>query len=57
MKERLEQILVAFKENNYQRVLEITMEESNEFHGVCMATTPPIMYLNKFSFDVIDTVH
>jgi diphosphomevalonate decarboxylase len=35
----------------------ITMQDSNQFHAVCLDTYPPIFYMNDVSKAVIRVVH
>ena len=37
--------------------MKLMMEESNEFHSICLGSNPPIRYLNEFSFGIIDIVN
>jgi len=36
---------------------DIIMKDSNELHAACLATYPPIKYLNDNSFQVIEAIH
>jgi diphosphomevalonate decarboxylase len=36
---------------------EIMIKDSNQFHAICLDTTPPIFYLSEFSQFVIELVH
>ena len=46
----------AIKEGKFNEVMELTIKESNQLHAVCMDTTPPLMYLNDFSRNVITVI-
>lgn len=39
----------AIKDRDFESFAELTMQESNQFHAVCLDTVPPIFYLNDTS--------
>ncbi|KAF8246424.1 diphosphomevalonate decarboxylase [Wilcoxina mikolae CBS 423.85] len=47
--ERMEKMKMAIKERDFETFAELTMKDSNQFHAVCLDTTPPIFYLNDVS--------
>jgi len=54
--ERLTEIKKAIEVENWSKVFEITMRDSNNFHAICLDTYPPIFYLNMTSQLVIKLV-
>ena len=44
-------------EKDFASLAEIIMRESNELHANCLATFPPIKYLNDESFKVVSAIH
>jgi diphosphomevalonate decarboxylase len=46
----------AIKEKNFEAFAELTMKDSNQFHAVCLDTSPPIFYLNDVSRVAITVV-
>ena len=53
---RAKEMKEAIKEGKFNEVMELTIKDSNQFHAVCMDTTPPLMYLNDFSRNVISVI-
>eukprot|EP01083_Nonionella_stella_P003366 9592_1 len=47
----------AIKERNFDELAYITMNDSNEFHAICLDTFPPIFYLNDTSRMIIKLCH
>ena len=45
------------EEKNFDGLADIIMRDSNELHANCLATYPPIKYLNDMSYKVIDAIH
>ena len=43
-------------EKNFEKLAEIIMRDSNELHANCLATYPPIKYMNDSSFKVVDAI-
>lgn len=52
----MEAIEKAIKERDFSAFAKITMVDSNQFHAVCLDTSPPIFYLNDVSRSVIALV-
>lgn len=46
----------AIKEKDFEKFARITMADSNQFHAVCLDTSPPIFYLNDVSRAIIALV-
>lgn len=55
--DRLTRIKEAYKNKDFETFGEITMQDSNQFHAVCLDTYPPIFYLNDTSHEIIKLVH
>lgn len=56
-RERIDEIVWAFKSRNFAALAEVTMKDSNQLHAICLDTFPPIHYLQEASFGLIDFVH
>jgi len=54
--QRMERISKFIKEKDFPGFAKETMEDSNQFHAVCLDTTPPIFYLNDVSRMIIQLV-
>ncbi|CAH0386673.1 unnamed protein product [Bemisia tabaci] len=54
---RIEDIIQAVKERNFDKFAEITMKDSNQFHAVCLDTYPPNIYMNDISHEITSFVH
>jgi diphosphomevalonate decarboxylase len=54
---RLAEIENAFLQKDFNTFGRITMQDSNQFHAVCMDTYPPIFYMNDVSKSIIKLVH
>eukprot|EP01040_Poterioochromonas_malhamensis_P001394 gene1395-1476_t len=54
---RLAEIEKAFLNKDFETFGRITMQDSNQFHAVCMDTYPPIFYMNDVSKSIIKLVH
>ncbi|CAB4065700.1 MVD [Lepeophtheirus salmonis] len=54
--ERMNRILEAVKNKDFERFAEIVMKDSNQFHAICMDTYPPNPYLNDTSHSVSSLV-
>lgn len=50
---RLEAIEKAFLERDFETFGRITMQDSNQFHAICLDTYPPIFYMNDTSKMII----
>lgn len=55
--QHIQQIKQGFNEKNFEKVGEIIMKDSNNFHAVCRDTFPPICYLNPHSEYIIKCVN
>lgn len=55
--QRMEDIKEAIINRNFHKFAEITMQESNQLHAVCLDTYPPIRYMNLISWDIVHLVH
>ena len=53
---RLEAMEKAIIEKDFETFGKLTMQDSNQFHAVCLDTYPPIMYLNDVSRRIIHTI-
>lgn len=53
---RMDTIEKAIKERDFATFAKTTMIDSNQFHAVCLDTSPPIFYLNDVSRSVIALV-
>ena len=54
--QRMKAIEKAIQERNFEEFGKLTMIDSNQFHAVCLDTSPPIFYLNDVSKSVIALV-
>lgn len=54
---RLDEITKAYMERDFETFGRITMQDSNQFHAVCLDTYPPIFYMNDISKMIIRLVH
>lgn len=55
--DRLKTIEKAYLEKDFETFGKITMQDSNQFHAVCLDTYPPIFYMNDVSKSIIKLVH
>lgn len=55
--QRMKDITEAIVNRNFHKFAEITMQESNQLHAVCLDTYPPIRYMNLVSWDIVHLVH
>lgn len=53
---RMDAISSAIQERDFDAFAKITMADSNQFHAVCLDTSPPIFYLNDVSRSIIALV-
>ena len=51
--ERLSQLEAAYVARDFETFGRLTMQDSNQFHAVCLDTYPPIFYLNDTSQAII----
>lgn len=54
---RMEDITEAILKKDYETFGKLTMQDSNQFHAVCLDTYPPCVYLNEISHEIINIVH
>jgi len=54
---RIDTILKAIQERDFQTFADITMKDSNQMHGVCQDTYPPCVYMNTTSHLVSQLIH
>jgi len=55
--ERMKEMTRAIQTRDFPAFAELTMQDSNQFHAVCLDSYPPIFYLNDTSRAVISFVH
>lgn len=55
--ERMKAISEAIQQRDFETFAQITMADSNQFHAVCLDTTPPIFYMNDCSRAIIAAVN
>ncbi|WVO15939.1 diphosphomevalonate decarboxylase [Cryptococcus depauperatus] len=53
---RMNDISRAISSKDFASFAQITMDDSNSFHAVCLDTSPPIFYLNDVSRSIIAVV-
>lgn len=53
---RLEIVTNAIKEGNFEKMAETIMQESNNMHAVMLDSWPPLVYMNRYSFEIIEKV-
>ncbi|MBI5046990.1 diphosphomevalonate decarboxylase [Candidatus Micrarchaeota archaeon] len=56
VEQRLETVRQAIKENNFEKMATAIMQESNNMHAIMLDSWPPIVYLNKTSFEIMENV-
>ncbi|KAJ3663446.1 hypothetical protein Zmor_007705 [Zophobas morio] len=54
---RVKEMVEAIKTRNFENFARITMQDSNQFHAVCLDTYPPCFYMNDVSRSVVELVH
>uniref|UniRef100_A0A8R1DN98 Diphosphomevalonate decarboxylase n=1 Tax=Caenorhabditis japonica TaxID=281687 RepID=A0A8R1DN98_CAEJA len=54
--QRIEEIKTAFAAKDFAALARVIMADSNQFHAVCLDTSPPIRYLNDASWHLIELV-
>lgn len=50
---RMKKIIEAIKAKDFPTFATLTMQDSNQFHAVCLDTDPPIFYMNDISRAII----
>lgn len=53
---RMKEMERAIAERDFESFGKITMQDSNQFHAICLDTYPPILYLNDTSKEIIQLV-
>lgn len=54
---RTEAMINAIKEKDFPAFGKLTMQDSNQFHAVCLDTYPPCKYMNDISHSISAFVH
>lgn len=55
--QRMIKMTDAILNRDFNKFAEITMQESNQLHAICLDTYPPIHYMNSASWDIVTLVH
>ncbi|XP_044732781.1 diphosphomevalonate decarboxylase isoform X2 [Chrysoperla carnea] len=55
--ERIQQMSQAILEKDFTTFAKLTIQDSNQFHAVCLDTNPPCFYMNDTSRDIVELVH
>ncbi|KAG0059197.1 diphosphomevalonate decarboxylase, partial [Linnemannia elongata] len=50
---RMDDMIAAIHAKDFPKFAELTMQDSNQFHAVCLDTYPPIFYMNDISRAII----
>ena len=53
---RMAQMETAMRDKNFQTFAKLTMQDSNQFHAICLDTYPPITYMNDTSRRIISLI-
>lgn len=54
---RMQAMEKAIQSNDFETFASLTMQDSNQFHAVCLDTHPPIFYMNDVSRAIIGLVN
>jgi diphosphomevalonate decarboxylase len=54
---RVEEMVGAIERKDFETFARVTMQDSNQFHSVCLDTYPPCFYMNDVSRAVVELVH
>lgn len=54
---RVEVISEAIQQKDFDTFAKITMQDSNQFHAICLDTYPPCVYMNDTSHSIVNMVH
>lgn len=54
--QRMKDISVAIQARDFATFARITMQDSNQFHAVCLDTEPPIFYMNDVSRALVNLI-
>jgi diphosphomevalonate decarboxylase len=57
VEERMKRMEKYIAEKDFANFAELTMQDSNQFHAVCLDTYPPVFYMNDTSKSIIELVH
>lgn len=55
--DRVRAIRLAILEKDFETFSKLTMQDSNQFHAVCLDTYPPCLYMTDVSRAIIEMVH
>lgn len=55
--DRLKEIEAAYLKKDFNTFGRLVMQDSNQFHAICMDSYPPIFYINDTSRLIIKLVH
>ncbi|CAL8096327.1 unnamed protein product [Orchesella dallaii] len=55
--ERMSEITKAILKKDFETFAKITMQDSNQFHAVCLDTYPPCVYMNDVSHGIANLIH
>nr|CAG4644197.1 EOG090X0AX4 [Lepidurus arcticus] len=55
--QRIEKIISAIEGKNFEEFAKLTIQDSNQFHAVCMDTYPPCIYMNDTSHSLVKLIH
>lgn len=55
--QRTRHMIDAIENKNFEQFAKLTMEDSNQFHAVCLDTYPPCFYMNDVSRAIIELIH
>lgn len=51
------ELVEALNKKDFETFGKITMQDSNQFHAVCLDTYPPCIYMNDISHAIVNMVH
>lgn len=54
---RVEAMVKAIQQKDFEVFAKITMQESNQFHAMCLDTYPPCVYMNDISHAISELIH
>lgn len=54
---RVEQMREAILKKDFDTFAALTMQDSNQFHAVCLDTFPPCVYMNDVSHAIVALIH
>ena len=54
--ERMHQMCEAWRHKDFTTFAQLTMQDSNQFHAICLDTYPPICYMNDVSRNIVRVV-